>query len=95
MTKDPSAHPSLETILLITRESLRLAGVLLYPIIPEHASGLLCRLGFAASPTVKDLECKLTDTGLDSLEESSKHLQLLTDGSRPLFTKVALPNDGK
>lgn len=88
MLKDPQQHGALETVLLVAFESLRLSACLLYPVIPQHASQLLKRLGFPVTPTHSDLVCKLSNDGVAELEEASVNLRL--QDAKPLFAKIAL-----
>lgn len=89
LVKDPSQHDVLETVLLIAMESLRLSGCLLHPALPQYCSRLLRQLGFSATPTWGDLQCKLTDSGVADLERASVKLKQYQD-SKPLLTKISL-----
>lgn len=90
MVKEPQHHHSVETILLVTMEALRLAACHLYPVTPHHASTLLQHLGFPVPPTRDDLMCKLCDGSVAELEEASVNLNHAQD-TKPLITKIKLP----
>ena len=89
LVKDPAKHATRETVLLIAMESVRLCGCLLYPVLPQHCSQLLGRLGASAPPTKDDLRCKLSEDGVGELERLSANLQHNHD-RKPLFKKVEL-----
>lgn len=90
LVKDPTQHTTLETVLLVAMETVRLSGCLLYPVLPRHCSQLLHRLGGSAPPTSDDLKCKLSKNRVEDLERLSVNLQCNHD-NKPLFTKVELP----
>ncbi len=86
LVKDPEQHSTVETVLLVVMESLRLSACHLHPILPTHCSTLLQRLGFQATPTQDDLQCKLTEDGVKELERASVNF-MLNQNKTPLFAK--------
>jgi methionyl-tRNA synthetase len=51
LAKDPTQQPRLHTVLTYSMETLKIVGVLLFPIMPDATLELLNRIGLAVSAT--------------------------------------------
>lgn len=85
LAKDEQKKSLLDTTLYTAVESLRLAGVLLYPVMPEKTVRLMEQLGFYPDMTGGDYE-SLTAWGV--LEPGSS-----IPGGESLFPRIELPED--
>jgi len=85
LAKDGQKKSLLDTTLYTAVESLRLAGVLLYPVMPEKTVRLMEQLGFYPDMTGGDYE-SLTAWGV--LEPGSS-----IPGGESLFPRIELPED--
>jgi len=82
---------TLESVLLIAMENMRLCGTLLWPIIPRHAGTALIRLGFPRVPLPHQLTCLLTKERVTELEDASILMRQHNRSAKPLFDKLIMP----